>query len=34
LYQDYFCANKMPTGKAKSIVENIRLHRTAASLIH
>ena len=33
LYKDYFCANKMPTGKAKSIVENIRLHRTAASLI-
>jgi len=34
LYQDYFCANKMPTGKAKAIVDNIRLHRTAASLIH
>jgi hypothetical protein len=34
LYQDYFCANKMPTGKAKSIVDNLRHHKTAASLIH
>jgi hypothetical protein len=34
LYQDYFCANKMPTGKAKSIVDNLRHRRTAASLIH
>jgi hypothetical protein len=29
LYQDYFCANKMPTGSAKTIVNNIRLRRTA-----
>lgn len=33
LYQDYFCANKMPTGSAKTIVNNIRLRRTAASAI-
>lgn len=34
LYQDYMCANKMPTGKAAQIIENIRYKRTAASLIH
>lgn len=34
LYQDYFCASKMPTGAAKAIVENMRLHRTAGSSIH
>jgi hypothetical protein len=34
LYQDYMCANKMPTGKAAQIVENIRYKRTATSLIH
>jgi hypothetical protein len=34
LYQDYFCANKAPTGNAKSIVDNIRVHRTEASQIH
>jgi hypothetical protein len=34
LYQDYLCANKIPTGNAKQIVENIRYKRTAASLIH
>ncbi|RKP51174.1 CNP1-like family protein [Trinickia fusca] len=33
LYQDYFCASKMPTGKAKTIVDNMRMHRTASSLI-
>ncbi|MFM0735652.1 CNP1-like family protein [Paraburkholderia xenovorans] len=34
LYQDYMCANKMPTGNAQKIVDNIRFKRTAASLIH
>lgn len=34
LYQDYMCANKIPTGSAKQIVENIRYKRTATSLIH
>jgi hypothetical protein len=34
LYQDYLCANKIPTGSAKQIVENIRYKRTAASSIH
>ena len=33
LYQDYFCASKMPSGLAKTIVENMRLHRTAGSSI-
>jgi outer membrane murein-binding lipoprotein Lpp len=33
LYQDYFCANKMPTGKAQQIIDNIRYKRTASSLI-
>ncbi|MFP3565777.1 CNP1-like family protein [Paraburkholderia sp. SIMBA_030] len=33
LYQDYMCANKIPTGKASQIVENIRYKRTATSLI-
>lgn len=27
LYQDYLCANKMPTGPASTIIENIRYHR-------
>lgn len=31
LYQDYMCANKMPQGKASSIVQNIRYKRIAAS---
>jgi hypothetical protein len=34
LYQDYLCANKMPTGNASTILENIRYKRTATSLIH
>ena len=34
LYQDYLCANKMPTGSARTIVDNIRYKRTATSLIH
>lgn len=35
LYKDYFCANKMPSSpSAKTIVNNIRYGRTAASLIH
>ncbi|TKC91236.1 hypothetical protein FAZ69_06105 [Trinickia terrae] len=32
LYQDYFCANKMPTGSAKSIVNNIRLNHIASDI--
>ncbi|VWM10192.1 CNP1-like family protein [Burkholderia lata] len=31
LYQDYFCANKMPQGTTQQILENIRFHRTAMS---
>lgn len=31
LYQDYMCANKLPQGKASSIVQNIRYKRIAAS---
>jgi CNP1-like family len=34
LYKDYFCANKLPAASAKTIVNNIRYGRTAASLIH
>lgn len=33
LYQDYFCANKAPTGTAKWIVDNLRHHRIATSLV-
>ncbi|WP_213299383.1 CNP1-like family protein [Paraburkholderia sacchari] len=33
LYQDYFCANKMPVGKASTIVENIRYGRTQSTLV-
>ncbi|KWF09232.1 CNP1-like family protein [Burkholderia ubonensis] len=29
LYQDYFCANKMPQGTTQSILENIKYRRTA-----
>ena len=31
LYQDYFCANKMPQGTTRQILENIKFHRTAMS---
>ncbi|PXW24433.1 CNP1-like family protein [Paraburkholderia caballeronis] len=34
LYQDYFCANKMPAGKAPVIVQNLRYGRTQSSLMH
>ncbi len=34
LYQDYFCANKIPTASAKQIVTNMRYHRTASSLLN
>ncbi|WP_144112174.1 CNP1-like family protein [Paraburkholderia sp. BCC1886] len=34
LYQDYMCANKMPTGSAKQMLENIRYKRTATSGVH
>jgi CNP1-like family len=33
LYQDYFCANKMPLGKTATIIENIRYRRTALNQI-
>ena len=33
LYQDYFCANKMPVTKASTIVENLRFGRTQSSLV-
>ena len=32
LYQDYFCASKMVSGNAKTIINNMRLNRTANSL--
>ncbi|ALK29288.1 Lipoprotein [Burkholderia plantarii] len=28
LYQDYFCANKMPAAKTGTIIDNLRAHRT------
>ena len=34
LYQDYFCANKLPTGSAKQILSNIQMKRTAVSNYH
>ena len=34
LYTDYFCADKMPAGKASTIVENMRYGRTLSSQIH
>ena len=34
LFTDYFCANKMPVGKASTIVQNLRYGRTQSSLIH
>jgi hypothetical protein len=34
LYQDYFCANKLPTGSAKQILQNIQMKRTATSNYH
>ncbi|TAL97240.1 MAG: hypothetical protein EPN73_07255 [Paraburkholderia sp.] len=33
LYQDYFCANKIPIANAKRIVENVQFHRTQSVLI-
>ncbi|TDN67651.1 CNP1-like family protein [Paraburkholderia sp. BL10I2N1] len=33
LYQDYFCASKIPLGKAKQIVDNVRYHRTQSVLV-
>ncbi|AOJ08801.1 hypothetical protein WS71_15430 [Burkholderia mayonis] len=33
LYQDFFCANKMPTGKRLAIIENIRYNRTTLNQI-
>ena len=33
LYQDYFCANKIPLGDAKRIVDNVRYHRTQSVLV-
>jgi hypothetical protein len=34
LYADYLCADKMPAGKAATIVENLRFGRTQSSLMH
>ncbi|WJF89909.1 CNP1-like family protein [Paraburkholderia bonniea] len=35
LYQDYFCASKMPVGSAKQIIENMRYNRTNGnSMLH
>lgn len=34
LYQDFMCANRLPTGSAKQIVENIRYKRIAADQYH
>ena len=34
LYQDYFCSNKLPTGPAKQILDNIQMKRTAVSNYH
>jgi hypothetical protein len=33
LYQDYFCANKIPIANAKTIVENVQFHRTQSVLV-
>jgi hypothetical protein len=33
LYQDYFCANKIPIANATRIVENVRYHRIQSSLV-
>ena len=32
LYQDYFCANRLPTGTADTIVNNIRYKRVAGAM--
>ncbi len=32
LYQDFFCANRLPAGSAATIVTNIRYNRTASVL--
>ncbi|MCP3719338.1 CNP1-like family protein [Paraburkholderia sp. CNPSo 3281] len=33
LYQDYFCANKMPIAKASTLIENLRYGRTQSTLV-
>ncbi|WP_233864641.1 CNP1-like family protein [Paraburkholderia adhaesiva] len=33
LYQDYFCANKLPVAKAPVIVQNLRYGRVQSSLV-
>jgi len=33
LYQDYFCASRIPIGNAQQIVQNIRYHRTQSVLV-
>ena len=33
LYQDYFCANKLPVAKAPKIIENLRYGRTQSMLV-
>ncbi len=35
LYQDYFCQNRMPAGKPRAILDNLRRHRTLLDqLVH
>jgi CNP1-like family len=34
LYQDYFCANKLPSGPAAQILSNIRYNKPAVSQYH
>lgn len=33
LYRDYFCENRMPAGRAKTLIDNMRLNRTAGANI-
>lgn len=33
LYRDFFCANKMPAAPARTIINNIRMGRTASSTL-
>jgi hypothetical protein len=34
LYQDFFCANRLPSGSAQTIVNNIRYNRPATGLLN
>jgi hypothetical protein len=33
LYQDYFCANRLPSGPAATIINNVKYHRTTSNLV-